>query len=385
MVFSLFPDPAGAPLTVAGNGRVDVAFTQRAGAPPANQAGIYAQMMYMRVAMIAGTEAPELFLQAGDGPSVAVTADTTPVHRGTGAGGVGTGFVGDVTLAAQDGNVFQITLGFEAVTTEAWRLGIHNTDPTAARLYTWAVADTADDTAQPWVEPATFAPAFAEDPSQQIVPDAGWDGTPVTLTGRNFHIGTARVSFGAVAAELLAPPTPTSLKVAVPRGLVPDSKTPVTVVTDAGTATSAREFHLLGRHVVILGHRDHGIDALAQLLIAAGNPTVTTGPESFRDDTELVVTAVSCRDGPMPATRESVLALDGRVLPRVAVVITDVDEVADAEIQDLVRIETLEVLANVGIEPVGADQVIKTPGQDVAAEIGRILITPKRNYRVAAP
>jgi hypothetical protein len=385
MGFNLFPDPPVAPLLVGSNARLDSVFTQHAGTPLPELAGVYAQMMFVRVAMIGGTLAPSFFVTAGVGPSVLVTTDPTPVYRETAVGGAGTGFVGDAFLIEESANVFQILVGLDQSTAETWKLGIRNNDPAADRLYTWVAADSAAETVQPWVNPVTFAPAFAEAISEQFVPVSAEVGAPVTLSGKNFHIGTPRVSFGATAANLLTAPAPTSLKVAVPAGLSPETDMAITVTTDAGTTTSALKFRSLSRHVVLLGHPDHGIETIAQKLGAAGFPKVTVGPESFTDTTELVVSVVSCVDGPMPGTRTSILALAGRVLQRVAIVMTKVDQVDDAEIRALVELETRELLARCGITPLDPGQVVKSPLQDVGVEIDRILLTPKRNYLVVAP
>ena len=379
MTFTLYPDPAVLPLTVGRNSRVDAAFAQRAGAPPPDLAGIYAQAMFLRVSMIGGLALPEFFITAGTGTPVAVVADPTPVFRAPGGG-----FVGDVFMTAQEDNVFQICVGFEKATDETWQLGIRNTHPTDDLLYTWVVADLAADTAQPWVDPAAFAPRF-DNAEGEFSPATGTWRTPVTLHGSNFHIGAARVSFGSTPAPLLAPATPTELKVAVPDELQPESAEPITVVTAAGTATTSTSFRLQSRHIVLLGHQDHGIEGVRDGLTAGGFPTVTVGPESFSDDAELVAVVVSCLDGPMPGTRQSVLALGGKILARAAIVITKVELVQDPEIQALVEAETRELLALSGITPMDADQVIKTPTQDVAAQIELLLGTPKRNYHVEVP
>ena len=379
MAFTLFPEPGTVPLTVDHNSRIDVGFTQRAGAPPPDLADIYAQAMFVRVAMIGGLALPEFLVTAGTGVPVVVGPDQTAVFRADGSG-----VVGDVFMTAQEGNVFDIFVGFYKLTTETWKLGIRNTHPTDDMLYTWVVADRGEDTVQPWVDPATFAPRF-DAPPGEFAPATGAWRAPVTVHGSNFHIGSPRVSFGATPATLLAAPTPTELKVAVPEALPADSAVPITVVTAAGTATTTASFHLQSRHIVLLGHQNHGIETVKDALAAGGLPTVTVGPESFSDDAELVAVVVSCLDGPMPGTRTSVLALGGKVLVRAAIVITKVDLVDDPEIQALVEAETRELLSLSGIAPMDADQVIKTPTQDVAAQIEMLLGTPKRNYRVEVP
>ena len=157
MGFTLYPQPAVRSLVVGkGGARVDTDFLQRAGTPLPEFAGIYAQMMFLRVAMIAGDAAAPstLFLTAGSGPSVEIGTDPRSVFRAT--GGAGTGVVGDVFLVTGPGNAFQVMVGFEELTSEAWKLGIRNNDPAADLDFTWVVADNAGETNQPWVDVRRF-------------------------------------------------------------------------------------------------------------------------------------------------------------------------------------------------------------------------------------
>jgi hypothetical protein len=89
------------------------------------------------------------------------------------------------------------------------------------------------------------APAFAA-PRNQFSPVHGNPGTPVTLSGFNFNVGTPRVLFGTVAATVVGPSTATSLTVQVPAGVVPvgqlHADVNITVTTsrgiDGGTVVS---------------------------------------------------------------------------------------------------------------------------------------------------
>jgi hypothetical protein len=85
------------------------------------------------------------------------------------------------------------------------------------------------------------APAFGE-PGHQFTPTHGVPGTTFTLSGFNFNVGNPRVTFDGTAATLVGTPTPTSLAVQVPDGLVtpPASGADVrlTVTTAQGSDTS---------------------------------------------------------------------------------------------------------------------------------------------------
>jgi hypothetical protein len=276
MVFTLYPDPPVAPRSVPAGGQGEAGFAQSVGAPVPEFTGIYERMMFLRVAMIGGSVAPTVFMRAGQGPAVAVVEATQPVFRAIRPDGGGTGFVGDVFLVPGAGNVLRILVGFDRATEETWTLGIRNNDPSAERHFTWVVADSEAETIQPWVDPGSFIPAFA-DPS--FTPAGGASGTSVTLSGRNFHIGMPRVTFGTVPAALLAPPAPGALTVSAPDGFVspgqPGADLPVSVETAAGTAVASGAFHavppapafaappfapepaLLGRKLLLHGRNFH--------------------------------------------------------------------------------------------------------------------------------
>ncbi|MCI9870538.1 IPT/TIG domain-containing protein [Arthrobacter humicola] len=254
MVFALFPDPPVAPLAAPVAGRVDAGFAQLAGEALPEFAGIYARMMFLRVAMVGGTVAPSLFVRAGQGPAVAVTATTQPVFRATRPEGGGTGFVGDAFQVLQAGvpgagTVTGVVVGFDRATEETWTLGIRNNDPGREGYFTWVVAESEGEAVQPWADPASFVPAFADPPAAQFTPDDGAQGTPVILSGRNFNVGIPRVFFSAAEAALLAPPASGTLTVAVPEGLLvsgePGADVPVSVQTAVGTAAAATPFRVL--------------------------------------------------------------------------------------------------------------------------------------------
>ncbi|MBH0775544.1 IPT/TIG domain-containing protein [Nocardia bovistercoris] len=386
MAFELFPDPPVTPLPVGPQGvRVDTVFVQHAGVPMPEFAGIYAQMMFLRVAMIGPAMVPpRFFLRAGAGPPVEAVSDPTPIFRDAAAAGAA-GLVGDVFSIAVSNQVFEIVVGFDQATTERWELGIENDDPTTVRLFTWIVAETPAETINAWVDPATFRPRFAEPPAAQFEPVTAAEGTPVTLTGDNFDIGAVRVAFGAITTELIGSPSRTRLVAAVPEGLDPETAVPITVTTTAGAAVSTVRFRAVARQVVLLGRADHGVEDVAAALRARGLRTVTVGAETFTADTALVAAVVSCVDGPMPDMRRSLHSLGGRTVARAAIVLTKTDVVADPEIQALVEAETRELLAGVHISPLDPHSVVRQPGPDVAAEVVRILALPEANYHVVAP
>ena len=363
MVFKLFPDPPVAPLGVPGGGRTDAGFVQLAGEPLAEFAGIYARMMFLRVAMIGGTAAPSLFVRAGQGPAVAAATGTLPVFRATRPDGTGSSYVGDVFALPREGNVFRVLVGFAAATEETWSLGIRNNDPGAERYFTWAVADSDAEAAQPWVDPASFVPAFADPPAAPFAPGLGAPGTSVNLFGRNFNVGTPRVFFGAVEASLLAPPAAGALKVAVPGGLVvpgePGADVPVSVQTAAGITTAATAFHIPMPEIVLIGYPNHVLLGVAETLRQGGKRAIKIGSAAVSDSTSLLLSVIDCRDGPMPPLADALRALDGAIIARAAVLIINTNLQEDPELIELVVLEALELHEHFGLGPMGSGGVIQ--------------------------
>jgi hypothetical protein len=149
MTSHVYPDPQTAALTVqpgAANAQF-TAISQLTGASVPT--GSYNKMMFIRVAMFGGTAAPTLSIKAGAGVAVPVTTSPTQVLRGPNPL---TDYVGDVQLftVGEATDVFQIRMGFDQDTTETWQIGIQNNDA-VNRDFTWVVADSIADSAQPWI------------------------------------------------------------------------------------------------------------------------------------------------------------------------------------------------------------------------------------------
>lgn len=92
------------------------------------------------------------------------------------------------------------------------------------------------------LETLVVLPAF-EPPPNEFAPNLGGQGTQVTLSGKNFNIGTPRVFFGTAEAALVGSPTADTIVAAVPGGLSGPVK--ITVITDSGTATTIQDFVVL--------------------------------------------------------------------------------------------------------------------------------------------
>ncbi|MEU6667888.1 hypothetical protein [Streptomyces sp. NPDC046727] len=215
MPFAVFPDPPTAPLTVAAG---DITFTpisQLTG--PSVPAGAYVKMMFIRVAMAGGSSPPELFIKAGTGAEVKITALTTAVFRSDDLAD----YVGDVQQLSESGNVYRIRMGFDKDTTEEWQLGIRNKDLSAAREFTWVVADSEAETAQPWIVVSPADHAFR------------------VLTGDSLE---QRVQ---VSNKGTGPLIITSVAPALPAGFTLGSPLPLTV-PPSGTAPLAIKFDAPG-------------------------------------------------------------------------------------------------------------------------------------------
>jgi hypothetical protein len=93
------------------------------------------------------------------------------------------------------------------------------------------------------LEEISLLPMFAASPDQ-FSPRLGEAGTPVTLFGRNFNVGTTRVLFGAVEATVVGTPTATEIQTTVPVG-ASTGQVQITVITDGGSTTSDDQFVVL--------------------------------------------------------------------------------------------------------------------------------------------
>lgn len=92
------------------------------------------------------------------------------------------------------------------------------------------------------LETLIVLPAF-EPPPNEFAPNLGGAGTNVTLSGRNFNIGTPRVFFGTTEAALAGTPTATTIVTTVPTGGSGPVK--ITVITDGGSAVTLDDFLVL--------------------------------------------------------------------------------------------------------------------------------------------
>jgi hypothetical protein len=92
------------------------------------------------------------------------------------------------------------------------------------------------------VELLLLTPAFHASPNQ-FNPKFGAPGANVTLSGRNFDVGAAEVSFGTTTASIVGAPTSSQIVARVPA--MSPGPVPISVVTLGGTATSDDLFTVL--------------------------------------------------------------------------------------------------------------------------------------------
>jgi len=93
------------------------------------------------------------------------------------------------------------------------------------------------------MEDLIFLPSFADAGGSQFSPMVGVAGTEVVLRGNNFHVGTARVLFGGIEADILAPPEEGEIRTRVPLGA--GGAVTIRVETSAGSVTSDDVFTVL--------------------------------------------------------------------------------------------------------------------------------------------
>jgi hypothetical protein len=232
VTFHVYPDPQTAPLTLAPGDTASIAIGQLTGASV--PAGAYTKMMFIRVAMFGGSSPPTLFLQAGTGAAVELTTFTTAVFNPV-------DYVGDAQLINEAANGYQIRMGFDQDTVQTWHLGIKNNDPGISRDFTWVVAESVPETAQPWMAAAPAALPYHSLVNQSIdqsVQVANKGTAPLTLTSvspalpAGFTVSTALPlsvppsGTASVAFTFTAPAAPPA----------PDGKTTATAVLTASPA-----------------------------------------------------------------------------------------------------------------------------------------------------
>ena len=149
------------------------------------------------------------------------------------------------------------------------------------------------------------------------------------------------------------------------------------VATSAATASPSGRVAAAGNGapVVLVGQFDEAQEAAAWRLVDGGVTGVDVGVEAIGPATQLVLLTVSALDGPMPATREALSALDVAALQRLAVVLTNSDDQGDPELLQLVILETTALLADAGVEASGF-AVLEADAVDYAARVAELLASP---------
>lgn len=164
MVFRVYPTPQSAPLRVDPGDTTYTPFTQLTGPVPDPTISMV-KMMAIRVGMFGGVKAPTLYLQAGDGKPVEAAGFPTAVFRRPET--PLENYVGNVQLFIEASNVFRIQVTFHKDSTEQWKLGIKN-NATESREFTWVVAESEAETAQPWID-VTPAELTYQAPAEETV------------------------------------------------------------------------------------------------------------------------------------------------------------------------------------------------------------------------
>jgi hypothetical protein len=134
--------------------------------------------------------------------------------------------------------------------------------------------------------------------------------------------------------------------------------------------------------VAVIGHQSQALgEAVATLNDrSAGAYKAYVGDSN--GDTDLLLVAVNAPDGPMPGLREALNRLNGKTVPRAAVLYTQSDRLNDPELIQLVQLEVNELLQRYGVQ--GLD-VIRMPGDQLDLKVKGLLALPARNVRFTSP
>lgn len=154
MTFELYPRPAARALRVphAPPARTDTAVVQIAGEPTPEHAGEFDRMMFIRLTRLNGTASPTVTLKADTGAPVILEAKPQPIFALPGQGG----YSGAAWITSDGTDILDIWVGLTTATEHSWTLGIANGDITDQH-YVWVVADSPEQTRQPWNDPTPFA------------------------------------------------------------------------------------------------------------------------------------------------------------------------------------------------------------------------------------
>ena len=230
MSFHVYPDEPGnrqaKPLNIpqAPSAGVTKTITQIS-APDTIGFPQYAAMMFIRVAMAGGTATPTFQLQAGTGAPVTLTFASPPQPQAINSGIPATlsNYVADAQIQAEDAavlpNVYRIQVGLNATASLPWQLTIQNNDTTAARDFTWMVADNLAETAQPWIDVEPLTSSF-----DALINEVESDSVQVS------NYGTGPFTVTAVSPAL---PAGLALATTLPVTVAPGTSAPLTVTFNA--------------------------------------------------------------------------------------------------------------------------------------------------------
>ncbi len=139
-----------------------------------------------------------------------------------------------------------------------------------------------------------------------------------------------------------------------------------------------------GARIALIGQFEYAQEAAAWRLVDGGIYDIDVGTEGVGSSTDLVLVTVSALDGPMPSMRAALDSLDGANVPRAAIVLTATNLQPDAELQQLVIMETRELLASYGIADPEVP-VVQSDDPGFVPAVAAILDGDPAGYTVAAP
>jgi hypothetical protein len=139
-----------------------------------------------------------------------------------------------------------------------------------------------------------------------------------------------------------------------------------------------------GARIALIGQFEYAQEAAAWRLVDGGIYDIDVGTQGVGSSTDLVLVTVSALDGPMPSMRAALDSLDGLAIPRVAIVLTATDHQPDTELQQLVTVETRELLAGYGIADPEVP-VVQSDDPGFVPAVAAILDGDPAGYTVAAP
>ena len=146
------------------------------------------------------------------------------------------------------------------------------------------------------------------------------------------------------------------------------SEIPTEAVPLSSPTPELPQISLIGRQSLALGEAGTFIQSQGGFVVTVNDVTTST---------DLVLFTINTSDGPMPETRQQIENLVGKTISRAAILLIGTDLQSDAELEQLVLLETREILSGfLPEEQVNRLEVLRMPDSNIGDKLRAFLILP---------